>query len=71
MHNKDPFIYSLIQRKLLELIFVFIIEEVFLSMDEDVRRKMLEDIAVNIIKHEKNSKEVENYNYGDSVKKDI
>jgi len=35
---------------------MLVIEEIFLSEDENTRKKMLEDIVVYMVKHEKNLK---------------
>ncbi len=46
---------------------MFIIEEVFRSMDEESRRSMLENILVNIITNTKNCEEANgSSNYKDS-----
>ena len=51
---------------------MFIIEEVFRSMDEESRRKKLENILVNIIHNTKNCEEASSSsNFEDSIIQNI
>lgn len=51
---------------------MFVIEEVFRSMDEDSRRSMLENILVNIINNTKNCEEANSSrNFEDSIIQNI
>ncbi len=60
------------KEKLSRVIFVFIIEEVFRSMDEESRRRVLENILVNIIQNTKNCEEADSStNFEDSIIQNI
>lgn len=60
------------KEKLSRVIFVFIIEEVFRSMDEESRISMLENILVNIIQNTKNCEEANtSSNFEDSIIQNI
>ncbi|AEV68806.1 hypothetical protein [Acetivibrio clariflavus] len=50
---------------------MFIVEEVFLTKDEDSRKKMLEDILVDMIKNAKDYEETKNSIHENPAEKDM